>query len=520
MLLDYLIIGAGPAGLQLGYFFEQTGRDYLILEAGDSPGSFFKKFPRHRQLISINKRYTGSSNPEFNLRMDWNSLLSDDPDLRFTEYSARFFPEADVFVRYLRDFAERFEVKIKYGVRVARVQKDQNFQLWDEAGNCYRCRRLIVATGVNKPYIPAIPGIELTENYTAVSVDPQDFIDQKVLIIGKGNSAFETAENLMETTSTVHVAGPQPVTLAWRTHFVGHLRAVNNNFLDTYQLKAQNAILDAHIDKIGRDQDKFLVTARFVRADEVQKDIAYDRVITCTGFRFDASFFDETCRPEMAISGRFPAQTSEWESTNVKDLYFAGVLTQVRDYKESTSAFIHGFRYNVRALYRMLEKKYHGRSWPATELEATPQALMAAVIQRVNETSALWQQFGFLSDIIRVSGGLAHYYEEMPVDYVHDVLLNDGTEHTFIITLEYGPDHREVDPFDVTINRVAQTDAENSLDSRYLHPVIRHYVSGEQVSEHHIVENLENEWYHAVHTEPLKAYFEQQLASVVAVPSS
>jgi 4-hydroxymandelate oxidase len=30
--MDYLVIGAGPGGLQLGYFLERAGRDYLVLE--------------------------------------------------------------------------------------------------------------------------------------------------------------------------------------------------------------------------------------------------------------------------------------------------------------------------------------------------------------------------------------------------------------------------------------------------------------------------------------------------------
>ncbi|HYO13170.1 MAG TPA: FAD-dependent monooxygenase, partial [Thermoanaerobaculia bacterium] len=38
----YLILGAGPAGLQLGYFLGRAGRDYLILEAGE-PGEFFRR---------------------------------------------------------------------------------------------------------------------------------------------------------------------------------------------------------------------------------------------------------------------------------------------------------------------------------------------------------------------------------------------------------------------------------------------------------------------------------------------
>ena len=69
---DYLIIGAGPAGLQLGYFFEKNGRDYLILEAGESAGTFFEHYPRHRKLLSINMIYTGYCDPDVQLRYDWN----------------------------------------------------------------------------------------------------------------------------------------------------------------------------------------------------------------------------------------------------------------------------------------------------------------------------------------------------------------------------------------------------------------------------------------------------------------
>eukprot|EP01050_Picozoa_sp_SAG11_P007703 SAG11_NODE_652_length_7925_cov_3.950166_1_plen_130_part_00 len=70
----YCIIGAGAAGLQLGQFMHKNGRDYVTLEKQDRAASFFDRFPRHRKLISINKRYTGRSDPDFNMRHDWNSL--------------------------------------------------------------------------------------------------------------------------------------------------------------------------------------------------------------------------------------------------------------------------------------------------------------------------------------------------------------------------------------------------------------------------------------------------------------
>lgn len=39
---DYCAIGAGPAGCQLGFFWEQTNRDYVILEKADGPGAFYR----------------------------------------------------------------------------------------------------------------------------------------------------------------------------------------------------------------------------------------------------------------------------------------------------------------------------------------------------------------------------------------------------------------------------------------------------------------------------------------------
>ena len=81
----YCVIGAGPAGLQLGHFLHRAARDYVIFERADRAGSFFAKYPIHRQLNSINRRFTRSGNLEFNLRHDWNSLLG-------SEETAGLFP--------------------------------------------------------------------------------------------------------------------------------------------------------------------------------------------------------------------------------------------------------------------------------------------------------------------------------------------------------------------------------------------------------------------------------------------
>jgi len=513
--LDYLVIGGGPAGLQLGQLLQAAGHGYRILESGRAPGTFFRTFPRHRKLISINKIYNGTDDPELNLRMDWNSLLSPDDRMLFTRYSKRYFPHADDLVRYLADFAEAFKLDIIYDTRAERIRRhDAGFTVTDQHGQDHHARRLVMATGLTRPNTPDIPGIETAEDYSVVSVDPEDFTDRRVLIIGKGNSALETADNLVETAAVIHVAGPHSVRMAWNSHYVGHLRAVNNNFLDTYQLKSQNALLDGSVLSVEKDPGDGMYRVRFSfsRADEVVKELRYDRVIVCTGFRFDASVFDPECRPALVIDDRFAELSPAYESVNVPGLYFAGTLMQQRDFKKSTGGFIHGFRYAVRALSHILDERHHERPWPHRELESSPAALADAVVTRVNRSSALWQQFGVIGDlIVTPTGEPARYHEEVPVAYAHESQLTASGDY-FTVTLEYGPDHDKVDPFDITVRRTAQNSVDDAFDAAYLHPVIRHHGGGELLGVHHMAENLENHWESPeAHHAPLAEFFAREL---------
>ena len=499
---DYLIIGAGPAGLQMGYFLEKAGRDYRILEAGAAPGTFFSRFPRHRKLISVNKVYTGFEDDELNLRWDWNSLLGDSDAPLFKQYNKHYFPPADIMVEYLGAFAAHHQLRIAYDTPVANIARDGDFRVTDRHGITHTCARLIIATGVHKPYIPAIPGIELAEPYTEVSTDPHDFVNKRVLIIGKGNSAFETAENLIETAALIHLTSPNPLKFAWKTHYVGHLRAVNNNFLDTYLLKTQNGTIDGTISAIEQVNNQFFVTVQFSRAQSIEQ-FCYDRVILCAGFRFDTTIFDATCQPQLTINDRFPAQTSAWESVNVPDLFFAGTLMQVRDFKKTQSGFIHGFRYNVRALHRMLEARYQGNAWPYTEYPLDVEVLASATMERINRSSALWQQSGFLCDLLIIAEDeqVARYYNELPTAYVGESAFGQHAEY-YTIMFEYGPDYADY-PFEFE----RHVEANKAHLNPQLHPVIRHYRHGMLVNEHHVMENIEARWPEPHHVGDLCAFF-------------
>jgi hypothetical protein len=122
-----------------------------------------------------------------------------------------------------------------------------------------------------------------------------------------------------------------------------------------------------------------------------------------------------------------------------------------------------------------------------------------AVLARINRTSALFQQFGFLCDVITPDG---RYYEEMPLDYV-------PFADCITVSLEYGAGHDAIDPFDVAAGR--RWEADETHDDRYLHPVIRSRRHNEVIATCRLPEDICNDWTdEKVYREPLRAFIEGQ----------
>jgi thioredoxin reductase len=464
--MDYLVIGAGPAGLRLGWSLEQAGRDYLILEAGATPGVLPRSFPR--------------------------AFAADRP-------------------RGRADVAGAERLKVRCHARVTRVARDgggdSQFVVIDQTGHIYRARRVIVATGLGRPYLPPIPGIEAAERYDDGPVVPADFAGRRVLVIGAGDVAYETAGGVVEHAAAVHVVGPRAIPAAL-TDRTGRRWAGNDALISPGRLAARHAVLDASVQRIERaGQAEYVVTVSYAGwAGQIRTArLRYDRVIACTGFQMDSTIFDASCRPEPALGGRLPALTSEWESVNVPDLFFAGALTRVRAPRQHAGALRSGLRYGIRALRRVLDRKYEGAEWPHLVLPADAEVLATAVLARVNESLGLLQRYAPLCDLIVVTlrDTTAWYYEEMPVDYVHDSLFGSADRY-FTVTLEYGD------------GRTVELDDEHD-DDRYLHPVIRHYHRWALVAVQRLPEDMGNDWAsEAEYKMPLRAFFAQQMAMALA----
>lgn len=136
---DYLVIGSGAAGLQLGYFLAKGGYRYLIL-GGAGPDQ-----------IRIHPELIGAAD---DLRWDAYSLLSDAPQLRFAAFYDSTTGPGDAYGRYLAAFAGVFSLALAPPAPLRRIDRaaDGRFQISDTAGASYAAGAL---------FLTELPGPEL-----------------------------------------------------------------------------------------------------------------------------------------------------------------------------------------------------------------------------------------------------------------------------------------------------------------------------------------------------------------------
>lgn len=265
----YCVVGAGPAGVQLGHYLHNAQRDYILLERSCSAAAFFQKYPIHRVLNSINRRFTRSGNLEFNLRHDWNSLLdSHETVALFGNWSRDYWPRADTLVEYINAFAapQVASNRLQFGNEVTKISTGssamsryvlnvqrrscESSTVEDNitAGSSVRsleCEVLVMANGMWQPrnvtelFDGGVDGLEgLVIQYDELDTVPlSSFENKSVVIFGGGNAAMETADAIRDFARDLRLV-TRSANVMGDTHYVGHLRARRTTLFDAFQLKS------------------------------------------------------------------------------------------------------------------------------------------------------------------------------------------------------------------------------------------------------------------------------------------
>lgn len=187
--VEVIVVGAGQAGLAIGFFLARQGRRFLILEAADAVGAAWRDRWDSLALFTP-RRYDAL--PEL--------AFPGDPD---------GYPTRDEVVAYLRAYAQTYQVPVILDAAVRSLTPaDAGFRL-DYRGGTVTADQVVVATGpFQQPSTPDLSGQLSAAIFQCHSTGyrrPADIPPGTVLVVGGGNTGFQIAAELAGSHS-VHLS--------------------------------------------------------------------------------------------------------------------------------------------------------------------------------------------------------------------------------------------------------------------------------------------------------------------------
>ncbi|WP_201317665.1 NAD(P)-binding domain-containing protein [Paenibacillus sp. EPM92] len=318
--VDVIVIGAGQAGLAAGYHLKKSGLQFLILESsGESAGSWPKYYD--------------------SLKLFSPARYSTLPGMSFPGPGDRY-PLRDEVIAYLKDYALHFQFPIVYNSHVSAIQQESGtFRIITMSGETYQARNLICATGsFSRPFIPEIDGQNDFKGkvlHSSEYLRPDAFLDQSVIVVGRGNSAVQIAIELSEVAKTT-LAVHEPVSLLPQRflgrdiHFWLKVTGVDSFWSFGKAAANSSSVMDLGGYKkrlnAGHPVQKQMFTA--FNSDGViwpdGSNEKADAVIFATGFRSNLNFLQDI----GALDGNGNPLQKAGISNNVPGLYFVGLSGQ------------------------------------------------------------------------------------------------------------------------------------------------------------------------------------------------
>jgi putative flavoprotein involved in K+ transport len=189
--LDVIVIGAGQAGLSVGYYLAQRGVRFAVLDASERVGDAWRRRWDSLRLFTPAR---------------YDAL----PGLPFPGAPERF-PTKDEMADYLEAYAEHFALPVRTGTRVERVSRRGERYVVHTAGGELEAEHVVVAmASYQRPRLPAFaaelgPGIR--QLHSSAYRTPSQLEAGGVLVAGAGNSGAEIALELSRTGRKTWICG-------------------------------------------------------------------------------------------------------------------------------------------------------------------------------------------------------------------------------------------------------------------------------------------------------------------------
>jgi len=316
--LDVAVVGAGQAGLAIGYYLARAGKRFVILDRADSIGSAWRR--RWDSLVLFTpRRYDGLPGLPF----------AGDPD---------GYPTRDEVVAYLERYATEFELPIELESEVRSLTKEDGRFVVSVNRRELGADQVVVATGpFQVPHLPAAGGDlsgEVFQTHSTGYRRPSDVPSGTVVVVGGGNTGYQIAKELASTHSVQIAVGskqtplPQRILgrdLFWWLTKLGLLEKTIESRVGTRASERDTLIGSSarQLRRHGVQQKPRVVgasgrTLRFADGSEVE----VDAVVWATGFRSDYSWI---ALPIVDEKGRARHRRGV---TDVPGLYLLGLSWQ------------------------------------------------------------------------------------------------------------------------------------------------------------------------------------------------
>jgi thioredoxin reductase len=441
-----VIIGSGPGGLQTSYFLKKLRVPHAIVSADPGPAGMFRRFPFFDRLISWSKPYAPAERPtEAYERYDWNSLLADKAQHRalvpkFMDGTS-YFPRRSEMEQGLASFAGKCGIKVRFGCKWEGTAKSDGGFILSTSDGDYAAKLLIFAIGVTDPWAPRVTGGQFLTHYIDLK-KPKDYAGRRVFIIGKRNSAFETANGLLPWASRIIMASPSPVRFSIVARHPSAARAVYMQPYEDYVLGGGNYVLDGVPERVEKRALGFRV---HVSGTTVPGKLIFevDEVIAATGFQTPLLDLNDL-GVQFFGQQRFPSLTNFWESTTVPGIFFTGATMQgapglTKYGRASSSGVVHGFRQNAKVLAEHIAMKHF--DYEPVRRKIPQRQLVGYLLNASTESGELWNQQAYLCRVVSVDenkgiveGGvqpLAHFVDSGGEDAIAITVETDaeGDQH-------------------------------------------------------------------------------------------
>ena len=287
--LEILVIGAGQAGLALGFHLRKTPFHFQLVDHNLRVGDRCRK--RFDSLVLFTPR-AYSALPGL--------AVPGDPD---------GYPTKDEMADYLEAYANHFDLPVVLETGIRRLERvDGGFRAITDSGQPIDCRAVVLATGAfQRPAIPAISKqlsasvLQLSpENYKA----PAQLPSGRVLVVGDGATGREIARELSATHEVLLATGhPRQVSpdrilgksVFWWMDKLGILKASRESVVGRYLMKT-DPFPGKALELSRLREQGVVVVGRIVRAEG--KKVAFasgettevDAVLWATGYKDDTDW--------------------------------------------------------------------------------------------------------------------------------------------------------------------------------------------------------------------------------------